>query len=157
MSDFLGLRVKEKQKPFSLLDFLIQWGARVGGALVLLHEGGHVVGAALIGLYAEYRSTNLAAVYPDASALPLPFVKHVIFYGMGGFLQCVLFLIFNIRNNDRENRMVNGMVAVHGIIYAVFEAGFSKSTWGLGGLLGSFAGFFMFFLFLVWRKPEIIA
>lgn len=157
MSHFLGLRVEEGQKPVSLLDFLIQWILRVAGASLWIHEYGHLYGALAINIYAEIRTTNITAVYPDPAALPFTQMEHLIFYGAGGLLQCLFFLAMNIRNNDRENRMVNAMVAVHGLIYGVFEAMAPRSLWGLGGLLGSFAGFFIFFLFVLWRKPEIVA
>lgn len=145
-----------REKPLSLLDFLIQWIIRVAGASLWIHEYGHLYGAIFINLYAEIRTTNITAVYPDPTRFPLSSMEHLIFYGSGGVLQCLFFLAMNIRNNDRENRLVNAMVAVHGLVYAVFEAGFPRSTWGLGGLLGSFTGFFIFFLFVWWRKPDII-
>lgn len=144
------------KKQFSLLDFLIQWVIRVGGASLFIHECGHLVGASLIGLYAEMRTTNLTSVFPDPTAMPLSQVDHWIFYGAGGIIQCLFFLAFNLKNNDSENRMVNTMVAIHGLIYAVFEAMAPKSQWGFGGLLGSVVGFAVFFLFLLWRKPEIV-
>lgn len=157
MSNFLGLRVTEEQKPFSLLDFLVQWTVKVSGFSLFVHEYGHLIGAKIIGMYAEIRTTDLAAVYPDPLRLPLTSTEHWIFYGSGGFFQCLMFLAMNFRNNDRESRMVNSMVAVHGLIYGVFEAGLPRAMWGLGGLLGSMTGFFIFFLFLWWRKPEIVA
>ena len=157
MSNFLGLKTETKQKPFSLLDFLIQWVLRAGGFALWAHEYSHLMAAQLLGIYAEIRTTNLAAVYPDTTRFPLPWGEHIIFYGAGGLAQCIFFLILNIRNNDRENRLINAMVAVQGLIYGVFEAMAPKSQWGFGGLLGSAAGFAVFFAFLAWRKPEIIA
>lgn len=144
------------KKQFSLLDFLIQWVIRVGGASLFIHEYGHLIGANLINIYAEIRSTNLSSVFPDTATFPLSQVDHWIFYGAGGVLQCLFFLVMNIKNEDRESRMVNTMVAIHGLIYAVFEAGFPKSMWGFGGLLGSLVGFSAFFAFILWRKPEIV-
>jgi len=157
LSGFLGLQVEEGQKPISLFDFLVQWILRVCGASLWIHEYGHLMGAMAIGLYAEIRTTDIAAVFPDPGAFPLTPVQHLVFYGSGGALQCLFFLALNIRNSDRENRLVNAMVAVHGLIYGVFEAMAPKSMWGFGGLLGSFTGFFIFFLFVWWRKPEIVA
>ena len=156
MSSFLGLKAEE-QKPFSLIDFLIQWVIKVGGAALFIHEYGHLIGAQLIGMYAEIRSTNLAAVYPDMARFPLTEAEHLIFYGSGGLMQCLFFLALNIRNNDRENRLINAMVAVQGLIYGVFEAMAPRGMWGFGGLLGSAAGFALFFAFLAWRKPDIVA
>ena len=49
------------------------------------------------------------------------------------------------------------MVAVQGLIYGAFEALAPQEMWGFGGLLGSAVGFAVFFAFLAWRKPEIIA
>ncbi len=158
MSYFLGWAADDSdQKPFSLLDFLIQWIIKTAGFGLYAHEYGHLMGAKLIGMYAEIRTTNLAAVYPDMNRFPLTVGEHLIFYGAGGFAQCVFFLILNVRNSDRENRLVNGMVAVQGLIYGVFEAMAPRSLWGFGGLLGSIAGFMVFFAFLVWRRPEIVA
>ena len=108
-------------------------------------------------MYAEIRSTNLAAVYPDMARFPLTEAEHLIFYGSGGLMQCLFFLALNIRNNDRENRLINAMVAVQGLIYGVFEAMAPRGMWGYGGLLGSAAGFALFFAFLAWRKPDIVA
>jgi len=157
MSRFLGLKVKDGEKPFSLLDFLIHWLINTAGFTLFAHEYGHLIGARLIGMEAQIRSTNLTSVYPDPTRFPLTNLEHLIFYGSGGFFQCIFYTIKNYRNNDREQRLVNWMVAVHGLIYGIFEAMTPKAMWGFGGLLASMVGFWIFIMFLIWRKPEIIA
>lgn len=117
-----------------------------------IHEYGHLLALRLIGVEGEIRSTVLNAVYP---AHTVTGTDKIIFYGGGGFVQAVAFLLMAVRNKDEENRKINVWMAVQGLVYGAFEAFTPRTYWNLGASLGLFLGLFLVMGVIVWKKYEV--
>jgi hypothetical protein len=114
----------------------------------------HVFGSSLIGLYAEYRSTNLFAVYRDTQQLGR--LEHLVFYGSGGWCTSILFYLFSLRNKDPENRLIARYVALSNFIYGCFEVLSPKVFWEMGSMVGMSVGLAFIFIVILWKKPKIV-
>jgi hypothetical protein len=119
-----------------------------------LHEAMHVFGAALVNVYAEYRSTNLTSVYPSFTTItPL---QKLVFYGSGGWFTSIIWLLLSLRNKDSENVLICRYIALSDFVYGTFEALAPKAFWNMGAFVGMLVGFFSIFVVILWKKPEII-
>ena len=123
-----------------------------------VHEQAHLWGARLIGLYAEVRSTNLDAAYPDLAAFgrPLTWGEHVCFYGSGGFFTALICLLFDYGNTDPDTRIINRWMAVESFIYGCFEAFAPRSFWNFGSMLGVLVAFGVATLIIIRMKPDLV-
>jgi hypothetical protein len=138
----------------SVTDLFFQLFLRGMGVSVAIHEAMHVFGASLIGLYAEYRSTNLFAVYREMITLtPL---QHTIFYGSGGWFTGIIFLLFSLRNKDPENVLISRYVALSNFIYGTFESLGPRVFWDIGAMVGTLVGLASILVVIIWKKPDIV-
>ena len=115
----------------------------------LIHETMHLLGARLIGLYAEIRSTHLFNTYRDTR--PLTQMEHIVFYGSGGCFTALLFFMFSLRLRDPEAKLISQYVAIEQFTYSIFEAFTPKSFWGFGSMISLTAGL-LFLIFMLTHK-----
>lgn len=123
-----------------------------------VHEQAHLWGARLIGLYAEVRSTNLDAAYPDLTAFgrPLTWGEHVTFYGSGGFFTAGICLLFDYGNTDPDTRIINRWMAIESFVYGCFEAFAPRSFWSFGAMLGTMMALGVILLIIIRKKPDLV-
>jgi hypothetical protein len=137
----------------SVSDILFQMFLRGVVLSTMIHEYGHLLALRLLGVDGEIRASALNAVYPK---IPLYGYKALVFYGGGGMMQALVFIILAVRNRDDENRLINIMIAVEGIIYGLFEALAPRTFWGFGTTLGFMIGALLIGAVIIWKKSEII-
>ena len=136
----------------SLGDFFIQYIVRGMLLATVIHEYGHLFALRFIGVEGEIRSTVLNAVYP---AHPVYGTDAIIFYGAGGVVQGIVFLLMMYRNKDAENNLINLWIAIQGFIYAAFEALTPRKFWLMGASLGLYVGLFVIVGYVVWKKMPV--
>ena len=120
---------------FKFRDFLAQLLFKFTLLSLFVHEYGHLLAVRLMGYEGEIRSSALASVYLT-SAQGITELEYRFFYLSGGLFQAAVFLLMCISNEDAENRLVNKMVAVYGVVYGCFEAFTPRVWWSAGGVAG---------------------
>ena len=137
----------------SVSDLLFQLLLRGIVLATMIHEYGHLLALRLMGINGEIRSGALNAVYPGRTLVG---TERLVFYGGGGIVQATVFIILAIRNRDAENRLINIMIAVEGIIYAFFEAFAPRVFWSFGSSFGALIAALIIGGIIIWKKTEII-
>ena len=67
--------------------------------------------------------------------------EKLFFYGSGGLFQALIFLVLCLWNRDEENRLVNKMIAIQGVVYGLFEALLPSVWWSFGGSIAVIVSF----------------
>ncbi len=136
----------------SFSDLIFQLVLRGIIIATMVHEYGHLVALRLMGLHGKIVAVSLNMVYPLQT---LSASQARIFYAGGGLLQAAVFFLLMLRNRDAENRLINMVVAVSGLIYSVFEAFAPRVFWSLGSTLGVIVGMLLVGGIIIWRKAEV--
>lgn len=129
-------------------DLIFQVLFRMIYLATVVHEYGHLMALSVMGYRGVIRSELLNAVYPLDIALMSELEKK-LFYVSGGLVQAATFLVLCIFDRDEEDRLVNKMVAVQGVVYAFFEGFFPRTWWEVGALVSSIASIIFMALVLV--------
>ena len=124
----------------NLKDVVLQLTIRMVLISTTVHEYGHLLALRVMGYAGEIRSSALSAVYPT-DVVGITQREKLFFYGSGGFFQALIFLALCLWNKDEENRLVNKMIAVQGIIGGVFETLSPNKYWGYWGAISIIASF----------------
>lgn len=120
---------------------------------LIVHEYSHLLALRLMGYTGEIRSTMLNAVFPTQYSLMQPWQK-TTFYFSGGLGQALTFSLMCLYNKDEENRLVNKMIAVWGLIYGAFEAFAPRAWWDLGSVIGLMISIIFMTLVLVEKSNK---
>jgi len=137
----------------SVSDLIFQLFLRGVVLATMIHEYGHLLALRFLGIDGEIRAAALNAVYPGRALIGS---ERLIFYGSGGMVQAIVFLILATRNRDHENRLINIMIAVEGFIYAIFEAFAPRVFWSFGSTFGALIAALFIGGIIIWKKTEII-
>lgn len=137
----------------SVSDLIFQLFLRGVVLATMIHEYGHLLALRLMGIDGEIRATMLNAVYPGRALVGY---ERLIFYGSGGMVQALVFLILATRNRDAENRLINIMIAIEGFIYAFFEALAPRTFWAFGSSFGALIAALIIGGIIIWKKTDII-
>lgn len=141
----------------SIAEFTIKLVLVFGWLNFTVHEYSHLLMARVLGHYGEIRSTGLNLMYPSFAYAP-PQWQIWLIYGAGGMGVFITFMILTWRNKcpaSSENNTSYRLIAIMNLIYAVFEALFPSTFWGIGGLIGMMTAvtYFMYLLFV--KKAEL--
>ena len=114
----------------------------------MVHEYGHLLSLRIMGYSGEIRSHALNMVYPiDVAGWTAP--ERLFFYGSGGLFQALIFLVLCLWNKDEENRLVNKMVVIQGVIYGLFEGLLPNMWWSFGASMALVVSFVFMAVVLV--------
>jgi len=102
----------------SLTSFGLQLAIRSAVA-VFLHECGHLLAMALVGVQGAYYSWDLNHVYFLEATTPR---QDLIIYAGGGVFAALCFTLLNAEQEDSENHLINLFVAVNQLLYGLGEA-----------------------------------
>ena len=136
----------------SVSDLIFQLFMRGIVLATMIHEYGHLLSLRLMGINGEIRATALNAVYPGRALVGY---ERLIFYGSGGMVQALVFLILAAKNRDTENRLINIMIAIEGFIYAFFEALAPRTFWSFGATVGALVAALILGGIIIYKKSEI--
>ena len=102
----------------NIRDVLFQITIRMLLLATMVHEYGHLLALRIMGFNGAIYARALNMVYPvDVAHMTIK--QQYLFFFSGGFFQALIFLILCLWNKDEENRLVNKMVAIQGIIYGL--------------------------------------
>ena len=120
----------------------------------MIHEYGHLLALRALGYTGAISSEALNVVTSFDIASASLFELRVFFLS-GGLFQCLIFLSLCLLNKDEENRLVNKMVAIQGLIYALFEGFLRPVWWELGGTIGIIVSFIFMAVVIVKSNPTL--
>ena len=136
----------------NIRDLFFQLIIRMVMLATMVHEYGHLLSLRLMGYTGEIRSHALNMVYPtDVSGWTQ--AEKLFFYGSGGLFQALIFMILCLWNKDEENRLVNKMVAIQGVIYGLFEGLMPSMWWSFGASVALIASFIFMAVVLIKSNP----
>jgi hypothetical protein len=139
---------------FNFTEFLFQLLFKYIALATAIHEYGHLLALRILGYEGVIKSTALNHVYPSSLAGITQLERH-FFYIAGGWIQAFVFLFLCIGNKDREQRMINKMIALEGFIYGVFEAFTGPGWWQVGATVGMIAAtVFMTLALITMYNPD---
>lgn len=103
----------------------------------MIHEYGHLLVLRLMG----YRGAIYSNALNMTTAIDynlLTYTQQRLFFLAGGLFQALIFLVMCVFDKDEEDRLANKMVAIQGLVYALFEGFTYRMWWDIGALSGLF-------------------
>lgn len=110
----------------------------MGMLATMIHEYGHLLALRLMGyrgaIYSNALNMTTAIDYSK-----LTYIQQRIFFLSGGIFQALIFMTLCIFDRDEEDKLANKMVAIQGLVYALFEGFAHRMWWETGAAVGLLA------------------
>lgn len=119
----------------------------------IVHEGCHLLGAALVNVQAAYYAGDFNHVHILSQIPPGP-IPHLAVYISGGIGAAIFFLFINLEQEDPENNMANWFNGLTHFIYSIGEATLPSIYWDHAALIGSLVGGSAVIALLLWKARE---
>ncbi len=132
----------------SFRDLIFQITFRMIILATIIHEYGHLLALRVMN-YRGYIHSNTLNMVTALEFNTMSLREQRFFFFSGGLFQCLMFLAMCIFDKDEEDRLVNKMVAIQGIIYAFFEAFTYRMWWQFGTFISILFAFGFMVLVLV--------
>ena len=115
----------------NIRDVLFQITIRMLLLATMVHEYGHLLSLRIMGFDGAIYARALNMVYPvDIAHMTIN--QQYLFFFSGGMFQALIFLTLSLWDKDEENRLVNKMVVIQGVIYGLFEGLMPRMWWEFG-------------------------